>query len=258
MPTTLNCLTSEVHSYAVARIVGVLDLPGAVVVRAALLKCLAEQPDAVVVDLSRMRLGEPSALSVFLVLARQAALWPAVPIVLCGARPDADRLLRLRAIDRRLPLMPSAPVALRWLRRGGAVPFVTEELLPVVGAGRRARELATEACLRWHLSGLIGPACTVVTELVNNVVAHAHTMMTLRLSRRGRYLHVAVRDGSPQLPIVRRDQPATLLSGRGMTLVESVSRRWGTVPADGGKVVWAVLDLGSARNEVDPSRPEVT
>jgi anti-anti-sigma regulatory factor len=258
MPTTLNCLTTHGHPYAVARIVGVLDLPGAVAVRAALLKCLAEQPDAIVVDLSRMRLGDPSALNVFLALARRAAIWPAVPLVLCGARPDTAELLRLRAVDRRLPLMQSVSVALRWLRRGGAVPFVTEELLPVMGAGRRARELVTEACLRWQVPGLVGPACTVVTELVNNVVAHAHTMMTLRLSRRGRYLHVAVRDGSTQPPILRRGQLATASSGRGMALVESVSRRWGTVPADGGKVVWAALDLGLARTQGAASGPEVT
>ena len=47
----------------------------------------------------------------------------------------------------------------------------------MVGAARQARELVTEACARWELTDLVGPACTIVTELVNNVVVHAQTPM---------------------------------------------------------------------------------
>lgn len=247
MPTAVQCLIDDHQAYAVARVVGVLDVKGAVAVRSALFRCLAEQPEAVLVDLSEMRLADPSALSIFLAVARQAERWPAVPLVLCAARTDAAELLRLRSIDRELPVLPSVEDAVRSLGRRPAVPSVSEDLLPVVGAGRRARELVTEACFDWDLPEVVGPACTVVTEFVNNVVAHAHTMMTLRLSLRERYLHIAVRDGSPEEPVLRTEVSLTSLSGRGLTLVDTVCRSWGSLPTAGGKVVWAVLDLAPRR-----------
>lgn len=243
MATAVQCLIEDHQPYAVARVVGVLDAKGAGAVRTALIKCLAEQPEAVLVDLSGMRLGEPSALSIFFAVARQAATWPAVPLVLCAPPADAADLLRRGAEDRPMPVLPTLSEAVRSLQLDHAAPSISEELLPVVGAGRRARELTTEACFQWDLPDLVGPACTVVTELVNNVVAHAHTMMTLRMAVRDRFLHIAVRDGSAAEPVPQRDVSPTALSGRGLALVDAVSRHWGSLPTEGGKVVWAVLDL---------------
>jgi anti-anti-sigma regulatory factor len=242
MPTAVQCLIDDHQAYAIARVVGVLDAKGAAAVRTALIKCLAEQPEAILVDLSGMRLGDPSALSIFYAVARQAEKWPAVPLMICAPSADAADLLRRRAVDRHMPVVPSLSEAVRSLGLGPAVPSVSEDLLPVVGAGRRARELATEVCFQWDVPALVGPACTVVTELVNNVVAHVHTMMTLRMALRDHYLHVAVRDGSPIEPVLRRDVSVTALSGRGLALVDAVSLYWGSLPTEGGKVVWAVLD----------------
>jgi anti-anti-sigma factor len=241
MPTAVHCMVETDRPYALVRVSGVLDLAGSVPIRSAVLRCLAEQPQAVLVDLARTKVADPTALSVFLAVARQAAMWPAIPLVLCAPRPETAALLRARALDQRMPVLPSVAEAARRLDAGGRAPSVTDELLPVVGAARRARELVTEACVRWRTPELAGPACTVVTELVNNVVVHAHTMMTLRLSLRGQFLHVAVRDGSPEPPVLLRDMPLTAPSGRGMALVAAVSRRWGSLPTNGGKVVWAVL-----------------
>ncbi|MDG4824971.1 hypothetical protein O7635_24245 [Asanoa sp. WMMD1127] len=77
---------------------------------------------------------------------------------------------------------------------------MTEQLLPVRGAGRRAREVVTEACLLWDLPPLISPACIAVSELVANGVVHAGTMLTLTVARQGEQLCVAVEDGSPHHP----------------------------------------------------------
>ncbi|MFC0533996.1 STAS domain-containing protein [Phytohabitans kaempferiae] len=243
MPTDIQCLTDDQESHTVVRIVGTLDLAGAVAVHTCLLKCLAEQPPVLLVDLSGMRLAEEDALTVFLAVARKAAMWPAVPMLLCGAEPATAQLLNAQSVARHLPMLPSVGAAVRSLELGGlpATPSLSEDLLPVTGAGRRAREVVTEACLRWDLPGHVAPACTVATELVNNVVAHAHTMMRLRISLRGRYLHIAVRDGSTEPP-VRRDVPVSATAGRGLTLVEAVARQWGSLAIEGGKVVWAVLD----------------
>lgn len=243
MATAVQCLVEDHEAYSVVRVIGILDVRGAVGVRSTLIKCLVEQPKAILVDLSDMRLGDPSALSVFYTVAQQAEKWPAVPVVLCAPPADAADLLRRRAIDRRMPVLSDLRTAVHSLRLGSVSPSITDELLPVMGAGRRARELATEVCLRWEVPELTGPACTVATELVNNVVAHAHTMMTLRLSLRGRYLHIAVRDGSPAEPVLRKGVSPTALSGRGLALVDAICRHWGSLPTEGGKVVWAVLDV---------------
>ncbi|MCW6005091.1 ATP-binding protein, partial [Micromonospora sp. CPCC 205371] len=140
---------------------------------------------------------------------------------------------------------PAAPPGLR--PPGEARPSMREDLLPDVGAGRRTREVVTDACVRWRVPELIGPACTVATELVFNAVVHASTIMTLLLSPRGRYLHIAVRDGSTRLPVLEREVSLTALRGRGLGLVDAMCRRWGSLRVDGGKVVWATLDLPTGR-----------
>jgi hypothetical protein len=53
---------------------------------------------------------------------------------------------------------------------------------------------------------------------------------------------VSVTDESPASPQVQHPAP-TAVSGRGMALVEALSRTWGTDLHDGvGKTVWFVVD----------------
>jgi anti-anti-sigma regulatory factor len=245
MPADIRCLVEERPSYALVQVVGTLDVRGAVAVRDSLLKCLAEQPQALLVDLCRMRLADHGAMSVFLAVARQAARWPGVPIVLCGPAGDAADLLERRSVDQCVRVVTNVSAATRAMAVGEmpAPPSLTEDLLPTIGAGRRAREVATEACLRWHLPTLIGSTTTVVTELVNNVVAHAHTMMRLRVTLRQRFLHVTVTDGSTEPPLLRPAVSVDELSGRGLALVDTLATRWGHLPTGGGKAVWAMLAL---------------
>jgi two-component sensor histidine kinase len=120
----------------------------------------------------------------------------------------------------------------------------------VVGAARRSRELITEACLKWNLPDVAGPAHIVVTELVNNVVSHAHTAMEVLLARHGDTISVAVRDHSGNTPRYAGPVPATAYGGRGLLLIDSVSQQWGCLRLSGGKVVWAVL-----LPEPSPDRP---
>ena len=77
------------------------------------------------------------------------------------------------------------------------------ELEPVVGAARQTREMLTETCARWDRADLPPEACIVVTEMVNNVVAHARTPMTLMLARRDAAISVAVRDVLTRCPWLR-------------------------------------------------------
>ena len=64
-------------------------------------------------------------------------------------------------------------------------------------------------------------------------------------------LRLTVRDNSPELPRQRFSQFD--LHGRGLSVVSSRSRAYGVLPtADGGKVVWAVLN---AARPLPPTSP---
>jgi hypothetical protein len=81
----------------------------------------------------------------------------------------------------------------------------------------------------------------VVTEMVNNVVAHARTPMIVLLALRQDAMAVAVRDGSNTVPKFTGPVPATSYGGRGLLLIDSVADRWGSLRLETGKVVWAIL-----------------
>ncbi|PPK90804.1 histidine kinase-like protein [Kineococcus xinjiangensis] len=82
----------------------------------------------------------------------------------------------------------------------------------------------------------------VATELVANAVEHGRPPLRLAVERLGGDVRVRVEDGEPALP-VRRDSPADATSGRGIALVEHLSRRWGAERGAGGKVVWCDLPV---------------
>lgn len=128
---------------------------------------------------------------------------------------------------------------------GSHRPTVGETLLPLAGAARRARNVTTEACLRWGLGPLTGPACIAATELVTNAVVHAGTMIDFRVARGRRYLLVLVEDGNRK-PAVLARQPtpglsSALRSGMGLSMVDFAADRWGCWILPRGKVVWAAF-----------------
>jgi anti-anti-sigma regulatory factor len=237
MPATLSCLVERRPRYTLVRLVGALDVPAAPQVRAALRKCLVEQPDGIVIDLSEVSACTPTALAVFRALAREAARWPVIPMLLCAPSPAVSAAVRPTSP----PIHPSVEIAAAQLGHGPATPTLVDDLLPVVGAARRAREVVTEACVRWDLPHLVGPACIAVSELVNNAVEHAGTMITLRVSLRPRSLLVAVQDGSPRPPVLGGPGPRD--ATRGLRLVDAEAATWGHVATTDGKVVWATFRL---------------
>jgi len=222
--------------YPLVRLTGVLDAATARSVRSALLSVLAEQPEAVLVDVSEVTTPAPEATAMLRELRRDTADWPAAHLALCDTRGSAAWT------GAGWPVWPDARAAADEL--GDPDPGQRHSLAldPVVGAARRSRELITEACGRWDRHDLAGPACIVVTELVNNVVVHARTSMNVLVATHGDGISVAVRDRSTHTPTFTGSPvPATSYGGRGMLLIDSVSERWGNLPLDDGKVVWALL-----------------
>lgn len=238
MASRISCQVRDDAGVAVVRLSGDLDLGTMRSVYGVLDRCLTTQPDAVVVDLGDVRVADRLALSVFVAAARQAADWPAVPLVLCAPPPDAAAWLAESTTCRVVPVHENCAQATR--DAGASAPRLRARLEPVATACRKARELVGEACGRWNVPELVGPASLVLSELVGNVVRHAHTPMQVTLTLRRPYLHVAVTDGS-RSTVATASPGARSEGGRGLLLVRETARRWGSSPLVDGKVVWALV-----------------
>jgi anti-anti-sigma regulatory factor len=237
MPSEVQHLVDGGQTYPVVRLTGVLDAGTAPLVRSTLLDVLADQPEALVVDVLDLRVRDPAAVTVLHDLAAEVVDWPGSRLVICAVAEGESWH------GTGLPVRPTPADAFAVLGAPAPGHFLNAAMEPQVGAARRSRELVTEACDRWLLPWLAGPACTVVTEMVNNVVAHARTPMTVLIGRRGDAVTVAVRDHSANVPRFSGDPvPVTSYGGRGLLLIDSMSRRWGNLPLNDGKVVWALLD----------------
>ncbi|MFF7732942.1 ATP-binding protein [Streptomyces sp. NPDC007984] len=111
------------------------------------------------------------------------------------------------------------------------------------GAVRTARQAVRGQLRRWGLESLADLAALLVSELVTNALRHATGPIGVRLVRPsglGGVLLVEVSDPLPDPPRERTARPEDE-SGRGLSLVASSSRRWGTRPGAGGKTVWFEL-----------------
>ncbi|BFU45002.1 hypothetical protein KRMM14A1004_32390 [Krasilnikovia sp. MM14-A1004] len=223
----------------VVRLSGELSMASAPQVRTALSKALAEQPDAVVVDLTDLVVRQPAAVSVFLAVNRQAAMWPGTPLLVCTPDPDTKRLLTWGGW---LPVFDSVAQAMA-APAGSRTTLICDTLLPVTASAGRARELAREACARWGLPHLVGPACLIADELATNAAMHAGTLAAVRFSIGRRFLLISVRDGSTVEPRLGWAPPEDPRAGRGLLLVDATAFRWGWHLREDGKVVWASLRI---------------
>ncbi|GLW31477.1 hypothetical protein Areg01_44170 [Actinoplanes regularis] len=191
---------------------------------------------AMLIDVSAMAVTGEDALAVFGLIMDRALRWPDVLVLICASPAGMTRTLEAH-IDPRL--MVGSVAAGREVASRTA-PTVTEDMLPLSGAPRRARDVVTEACLRWTVPELVGPASLVASELVTNAAVHAHTMMTMQIRLRPCHLRIAVFDGSPAQAVAGRPTPGSG-GGRGLWLVEAVSAVWGSTALPSGKVVWSAL-----------------
>jgi anti-sigma regulatory factor (Ser/Thr protein kinase) len=95
----------------------------------------------------------------------------------------------------------------------------------------------------------------VVSELVTNAVIHGAEPIEVQVSWHGDRVRIEVTDRDPDAAAVaargpRPDRPG----GRGLRIVETLTRRWGVVPAVDGKTVWVELDLGAGAGGGSDSR----
>jgi len=231
-----------------------------------LLRCLADCPDGLIVDLTAADVDSDLALAIFPSVARRGAVWPAVPMSLCA--PESELADRLRRVVHRMRIFPSRAAALAAPRAQSTAGRLDLNLAASPAAPGRARALAARACRDWSLPRLAAHAQVLTSELVANAVRHGAAPITLSLVLRRPYLHIVVRDGSvepprrldspqaqtrpqspPQMRPPARERRATppLTHGAGIPLLDAVSSSWGYLVDNAGKVVWAMLLIGGQR-----------
>jgi anti-sigma regulatory factor (Ser/Thr protein kinase) len=102
--------------------------------------------------------------------------------------------------------------------------------------------------VREHLSGhdlllLVDDITLVASELTTNAVTHAGTPFTVKITAFADAVVLTVSDGSASLPR-RLDALTDDDAGRGVAIIDVVSRDWGVVvDATAGKSVWAAFDV---------------
>jgi hypothetical protein len=252
MPTDMRI--DRTGELVTVSLTGWLTLEGVAQVRGVLLKCLADCPTGMVIDLTGLIVDSDLPLVVFPTVARHARAWPGGPLMIVCVPPGplAERFAGTR-LNRFLPVRESPAAALAALSLPGEPPPALRVDLPSgPEAQAEARHLVAEACREWEIPHLAGPAELIAAELAGNAVQHGAPPYGLVAAVRTRYLHIVARDGSPKLPTLARSTARDGLSVRsqGLRLVEAFATAWGSLRTAGGKAVWATLrrePVGSGR-----------
>jgi anti-sigma regulatory factor (Ser/Thr protein kinase) len=106
-----------------------------------------------------------------------------------------------------------------------------------------ARAFLTRLLAGWDIADeVIDDASLLTTELISNAVEHGTGAVDLDITVHGGLLRIGVHDDAAQLPVVQ-DAEDSESSGRGIWLVQSMARDWGSDPsgAGPGKTVWFEL-----------------
>jgi anti-sigma regulatory factor (Ser/Thr protein kinase) len=112
-------------------------------------------------------------------------------------------------------------------------------------AGARARRLLEDMASGALDVGELGRAKLLVTELVNNAVLHGQGAITFKADLDEDRLHIEVIDEGTGFEREVREQGTEELGGRGLSLVDNESSRWGV--HEGTTHVWFELERPGPR-----------
>lgn len=229
--------------------VGVFGVSTAGKLRTVLLRCIAQQPAAVIVDLGMMYVQAPANLSMFAVVARRRADLTGVRLLLVAGPPAQHNSLETRSVARFVCVYPTVDAALASVRHPSSRHFARRTV------GRRVRDLGSirclvsDVCAQWACESIAEDAQSVTHELVSNALRHARTDADVRLHLRRRTFLIAVSDGDPRPPTLVPVDPASdpRTDRYGLVIVDALARHWGTTPLADGKLVWAALDAPASK-----------
>lgn len=111
---------------------------------------------------------------------------------------------------------------------------------PSIEQAVAARHFASRFVAAAGLTHAVHDVALATGELATNAAEHAGTPFDVTVVVDG-CIRIEVADGSVDLP-VRPDVDPYDERGRGMAIVELVSRRWGVDRVGGGKRVWVEID----------------
>lgn len=241
----LVCRPEQDLPVAILRVGGVLDLVTSDALERAVARSLSAQPQALLIDVADLTVADPKALGVIDAFAGNLTQWPDVPVVLCGVGPVTAAALATWPDCTSLSTAESCETALATIGDEPEPRRVRVRLRPVPDACRQVRQIVTQTCTNWHQREVAPIAALVATELVANVVRHAHTTMEFTVALRKGRVWLTVRDGSRLLPCPQEPGMSDA-GGRGLQLVRELTDAWGVLPISDGKVVWTHLAAEAA------------
>ena len=108
-----------------------------------------------------------------------------------------------------------------------------------------ARRFTRHTLTTWGRAELADTVCLLVSELMSNAVRHARQTISLRLHHTDREIITEIADDNPIMPAPAVPGPSDEY-GRGLALVETLASSWGSLPSDGGKIVWFGIAVSPA------------
>lgn len=88
----------------------------------------------------------------------------------------------------------------------------------------------------------------LVSELASNCVRHTDSDFEIAVTRQADVIRIAATDGGTGRPVMRAPDPLST-SGRGLPIIDMMSRAWGVDPAPPpapGKTVWFTVQVVTA------------
>ncbi|MDQ1483000.1 MAG: hypothetical protein QOF35_1076 [Actinomycetota bacterium] len=212
---------------------------------------LAESPRGLVCDLSdQPAIAQPEAVEMLARAGRHVRDWPAVPIAVSCPDLRVREALRAHPIGGHLIVTGSRRTAVSAVVATPTLNVERLRLAPNLSAPGESRKFVAGVLLDWGLGELILCASLMVEELVTSSTIDAGTDIDVSVAWNLGALRLTVRDHGPAVP----PRSASVLSlprhasGRGRSPVAALSRAHGVLPtADGGKVVWAVINAAQRR-----------
>jgi len=221
-------------------------------------RTLAESPRGVVCDLTKVPgIAGPDALEVLAAAGRHVRDWPGIPVAVACPDERARGLLRAHVLGAHLIVTASLFTAITSVM---ATPTLAVRRLRIAAhptAPRAAREFVARTLQEWRLGSITPVASLVVSELVTRSAREAGTDIDVSVVWHRGALRLTVRDHGPAVPGQQRSGLG--LHGQTHRDLVALSRTFGSLrTADGGKIVWVVLDAARQPNRFSAgSRPKV-
>lgn len=117
---------------------------------------------------------------------------------------------------------------------------------PDVSSSAAARRFMEETLRRWSCSEVLDVVNLLVSELVTNAVVHGGSEADVSVVLTPTALRVEVADRDEYVPTPKTTEDGWATSGRGLALVETMSRAWGIEVLPVGKVIWFEVDRPDA------------